>query len=247
MASAEERLEPEVLSLGPRPFRGPSRRLLALVLVTALLIAAGSVAWWLRTRPTNDFGFTDLQDVYAGMVRADGTNDLAELNRDRPRPAADAVTPDACRPLFETTLADQFPVAALDGVSTYWLGGGSSSAVSLFTLRYADSQTAAREYQTVADALAACGGEQLTLGRNSARVAATPASYESGVRTQLGYLVTLSTGDRYAIAALQYANTITWQFRLEVGTQPYEPYVAQRLMDSFAAQLRSIEELRADR
>ena len=244
MASEEVRPDPEVLTLGPQPFRRPSRRALVLVLVAALLLAAGAAVWWQRSRPTNDFTFADLQDVYAGMVRADGTNDAAVLTRDQPRPAPVAVTPAACLPLVETTLADQFPAKALDGVSTYWLGEGSTSAVSLFTLRYPDSATAVREYQAIDAALASCGGEQVSIGPNSAVVTATPVSSANGVRSQLGYLVTLSTGDRYAMVVLQYENTITWQFRLEFGTQPYQPYVAQRVMDSLVAQVRSIQELR---
>ena len=132
----------------------------------------------------------------------------------------------------------------LDGVSTYWLGQGPTSAVSLFTLRYPDSATAARQYQAIADALATCDGNQLTIGRNQGLVTATPVSYENGVRSQLGYLVRLATGDLYAISVLQYANTITWQFRLEFGNQPYEPYVAHRVMNSLMAQVLSIQELR---
>ena len=245
MTSEEERLGPEVLAIEPLQLRRPSRRLLVLVLVAALLVAAGSVSWWLRSRPSGDFSFADLQDVYAGMVRADGTNDAAVLSRDQPRPDPVPVTPEACRPLVETTLVDQFPAAALDGVSTYWLGDGPSSAVSLFTLRYTDRATAAREYRLIADAVATCAGTGTVIGPNTGTVTATPVETASGVASQLGYLVTLGTGDRYAIAVLQYANTVTWQFRLEYGRTPYEPYVAQRVMDSFTAQLLSIAELRA--
>ena len=244
MASAEVRPGPEVLTLGPRPKRRPSRRLVVLVLVVALLATAGSVVWWLRSRPTNDFSFTDLQDVYAGMVRADGTNDAAVVSRDQPRPAPVAVSPDYCLPLVESTLADHFPPHALDGVSTYWLGEGASSAVSLFTLRYPDAATAVGQYQVIADALATCDGDQVSIAENTGTVTTTPVSVENGIHSQLGYLVTLDTGDRYAILVLQYENTITWQFRLEFGNQPYEPYAAQRLMDSFMAQVRSIQELR---
>jgi hypothetical protein len=207
-----------------------------------LLITAGLAVWWLRSRPTDDFTFADLQDVYAGMVRADGTNDSAVVSRDQPRPPPVSVSPLSCLPLVETTLADQFPADALDGVSTYWLGEGSSSAVSLFTLRYPDEATAVEAYQAIADARAGC--DQVTVDANSGQLTTTEVSYANGVPAQLGYLVTLTTGDRYAIAVLQYANTITWQFRLEVGNQPYEPYVAQRLMDSLVAQMRSIQELR---
>ena len=113
------------------------------------------------------------------------------------------------------------PPAALDGVSTYWLGQGPTSAVSLFTLRYPDRETAARQFQSITDALATCDGNQLTVGRNQGLLTATPVSYENGVQSQLGYLVKWETGDRYAISVLQYANTITWQFRLEFGNQPY--------------------------
>jgi hypothetical protein len=215
-----------------------------IALLVALLAAAGIAVWSLRPKPTDEFTFSDLQDVYAGMVRADGTNDAATMNRDQPRPPPDAVSPQSCLPLVETTLAERFPADALDGVSTYWLGQGPTSAVSLFTLRYPDTATAASKYQAIVDALAACDGTELTIGRNQGLVTATPVSYENGVRTQLGYLVKLSTSDRYAISVLQYANTITWQFRLEFGNEPYQPYVAERVMNSLMAQVRSIQELR---
>ena len=245
MASADARPDPEVLAFGPQPIRRPSSsRPIVIVLVAALLVTAALAVWWLRSRPTDDFTFADLQDVYAGMVRADGTNDAAVVSRDQPRPAPVAVSPDACLPLVETTLADQLPEEALDGVSTYWLGEGSTSAVSLFTLRYRDSPTAIREYQAIADALTTCDGETVTVGRDSGVVTATPVSTGNGARAQLGYLVTMATGDRYAISVLQYANTITWQFRLEFGSEPYQPYVAQRLMDALMAQMLSIQELR---
>ncbi len=244
MASADARPDPEVLAFGPRPIRRPSWRPVVIVVVAALLLTAALAVWWLRSRPTDDFTFADLQDVYAGMVRADGTNDAAVVSRDQPRPAPVAVSPDSCLPLVETTQVDQMPVNALDGVSTYWLGEGPSSAVSLFTLRYRDSATAVREYQAIADALTTCDGDQITVGRNSGLVTATPISTANGAGAQLGYLVTLATGDRYAISVLQYANTITWQFRLEFGNQSYQPYVAQRVMDSFMAQVLSIQELR---
>lgn len=244
MASADVRPGPEVLAFAPRPIRRPSWRPVAIVLVAALLVTATLAVGWLRSRPTDDFTFADLQDVYAGMVRADGTNDAAIVSRDQPRPAPVAVSPESCLPLVETTLADQLPANALDGVSTYWLGEGPSSAVSLFTLRYRDSATAVREYQAIADALTSCDGHQITLGRDSGLVTGTPVPTGNGAHAQLGYLVTLATGDRYAISLLRYANTITWQFRLEFGNQPYEPYVAQRVMDAFLAQVLSIQELR---
>ena len=178
------------------------------------------------------------------MVRSDGTNDAAVINRDRPRPAPVPVFPQSCLPLVETTLVDQFPVSALDGVSTYWLGQGPTSAVSLFTLRYPDRAISTREYQAVVDALSTCNGQHITIGRDQGLITATPVSFENGIQTQLGYLVALATGDLYAVSVLQYANTITWQFRLEFGNKPYEPYVAERVMNSFTAQVLSIDELR---
>jgi hypothetical protein len=245
MASADARPDPEVLAFGPQPIRRPSSsRTVIIVLVAVLLVTAALAVWWLRSRPTDELTLADVQDVYAGMVRADGTNDAAVVNRDRPRPEPVAVAPEACLPLVETTLADQLPAKALDGVSTYWLGEGSTSAVSLFTLRYRDSATATREYQGIADALSTCDGEKVTVGKDSGVITATPVSTRNGAHAQLGYLATMDTGDRYAITVLRYENTITWQFRLEFGREPYEPYVAQRLMDSFMAQLLSIQELR---
>ena len=93
--------------------------------------------------------------------------------------------------------------------------------------------------------LAACAdGHEITIGRNQELITVPRRRSENGVHTQLGYLVKLTTGDLYAISVLQYANTITWQFRLEFGNRPYQPFDAQRLMDSFMAQMLSIEELR---
>lgn len=153
-----------------------------------------------------------------------------------------SVSPLSCVPLVETTLADEFPADALDGVSTYWLGESSSSAASLFTLRYPDTATAVEQYQAIVDGRAGC--DQVTVDSTTGSITTTAVSHGNGVPAQLGYLVTMTTGDRYAIAVLQYENTITWQFRLEIGDQAYEPYVAQRLMDSLVAQMRSIQELR---
>lgn len=244
MASPDVQPDAEVLSFGPRPVRVRSWRPLVIAALAAVVLAAVLAVLALRPRP-HDFTFSDLQDVYAGMVRADGTNDAATLDRSQPRrPPAVAVSPLTCLPLVETTLAEQFPADALDGVSTYWLGDTSASAVSLFTLRYPDRAAAASQYQAIADALAACEGKELSVGRDSGVVTATPVSYQNGVRSQLGYLVKLATGDLYAISVLQYANTISWQFRLEIGNQPYQPYIAQQLMDSLMAQVRSIEDLR---
>jgi hypothetical protein len=245
MASSDVQPDAEVLSFGPRPVRVRSWRPLVIAAVAALVVAAVLAVLALRPQPPRDFTFSDLQDVYAGMVRADGTNDAATLDKSQPRrPPAVAVAPSTCLPLVETTLAEQFPAKALDGVSTYWLGETSASAVSLFTLRYPNRAAATSEYQAIADALAACDGQQLMIGRDSGLVTATPVSYENGVQSQLGYLVKLATGDLYAISVMQYANTISWQFRLEIGSQPYQPFVAQRLMDSLVAQVRSIEDLR---
>ena len=245
MTSPDVGTGPEVLAFGPRPARlTPSRRLVIVLLVAVLAVVGAGVWWSLRSRATDGLSLSDLQDVYAGMVRADGTNDAAVLSRDQPRAEPGPISPESCRPLVETTLADQLPPAALDGVSTYWLGEGPSSAVSLFTLRYRDRAAAEDGYQAIEDSLGSCEGQSVTVGRDQGVVTATPVSYSNGVRAQLGYLITMASGDRYAISVLQYANTITWQFRLEFGTQQYEPYVAQRLMDSFLTQLRSVEELR---
>ena len=132
MASADVHPGPEVLAFGPQRARRRPRRRVVLALIAVLALATGVVAWLVRPTATDDFTFSDLQDVYAGMVRADGTNDAAAMNRDQPRPAPAAVSPDSCMPLVETTLVDRFPAAALDGMSTYWLGAGPTSAVSLF-------------------------------------------------------------------------------------------------------------------
>ena len=176
MASADVRPGPEVLAIGPRPIRRPSWRPVVIVLVVALLVTVALVVWWIRSRPTDDFALADVQDIYSGMVRSDGTNDAA-VAEPGPAPAGPGGRlARSCLPLVDTTLADQLPANALDGVSTYWLGEGSTtSAVSLFTLRYRDSATAVREYQAIADALTTCDGNQVTIGRM--RVSSPPRRF----------------------------------------------------------------------
>src|SRR5215212_11622685 len=115
MASADVQPGPEILSFGPRPVRLRSWRPLVITVVVALVLTALLAVWALRPKPPGDFSFSDLQDVYAGMVRADGTNDAATLDRSQPRrPPAVAVSPLSCLTMVETTHEEEVPAEALD-------------------------------------------------------------------------------------------------------------------------------------
>src|SRR5215212_4503190 len=106
MASADVQPGPEVLSFGPRPVRLRSWRPLVITVVVALVLAAFLAVWAFCSKPAGDFPISESEDVYDGRVRADGTKDPATLYSSHPRRPPDvAVSPLACLPLVETTLA----------------------------------------------------------------------------------------------------------------------------------------------
>ncbi len=145
----------ELLSFGPKAVSRSSRRALAWSLV-AVVIAAGVYGVYLLVpAPLPNFTSEDLLGAYAGMVRSDGENEVSLLDRSKVAPSPLAVLPVSCAVLFEQTEGDMFPMAAVDGVSTYWLNEGSAS-ISLSTFRYPDAPTAVREFGTLASVVSPC-------------------------------------------------------------------------------------------
>ena len=243
MASTDAVAEPEVLSLGPRSrTRRPGRGSVAAVVVL-ILLAAMVGGWWLWLKPAPDFTLDALQDVYSGMVRSDGLNDLYTLEPGTiPEGEAVTVTPAECRPLFDTTEYNQFPSNAVDGVSTYWFG--DPSTVSLLTVRYPDRSTARRAYASVESALRACAESSIRLraDRPAVRVIPTEAMAVPSADSQLGYTYSPQARSRFAIHVMRYANTITWQYRYDSSATSYSALPATQLMTSLVTQMQAVQE-----
>lgn len=245
---ATEAAPPEVLEAAPRPV---NRRLLRTLVVAGLvaLLAVGGLAVWRQLQPPPDFTLAQLEGAYTGMVRSDGTNDVSTIDPSRFTDTPLRISPEACTPLFSSTVSNQFPPAALDGVSTYWLGGASSS-ISLFTVRYLDADAAAAAFRAVGDASTGCAGQTVTFSgaEGSGQVEAVPVAATADAPEQLAFALDRGPGQgRYALHLLRLSNTITWQYRYDTGPGPYDPTPAQQLMDGMSAQLLSVQRAAAGR
>ena len=243
MASTDAVAEPEVLSLGPTPRMRRPRRGSVTVVVILMVLAAMAGGWWLWLKPAPDFTLEALQDVYSGMVRSDGLNDLYTLEPGTiPEGETVTVTPAECGPLFDTTAYNRFPSDAIDGVSTYWFG--DPSTVSLVTVRYPDRSAARRAYVSVESALRVCTESSIRLrtDRRAVRVIPTEAMSVPGADSHLGYTYSPQAQSRFAIHVMRYANTITWQYRYDSSTSSYSALPAAQLMTSLVTQMRSVQD-----
>lgn len=240
---ADERApEPETLALGPRSSDPRLVRRLVALGVAAVLALVGWTAWQ-RFKPLPDFTLEQLQGAYAGMVRADGTNDVSTIDPGKfPDPPL-TVDPVGCTPLFATTVSNQWPRPAVDGVSTYWLAGPDS--VSLFTVRYVDPDAAAAAYREVDDAVTACEGQTIRFsGREgSGRLQRVPVAPGEHAREQLAYRLDRAGGQgRYVLHLLRLDNTVSWQYRYQAGADAYDPTSAEQMMEGLATQLLSVRQ-----
>jgi hypothetical protein len=244
VASTDAVAEPEVLSLGPtpRPPRRPRRGSVAVVVIL-IVLATMAGGWWLWLKPAPDFTLEALQDVYSGMVRSDGLNDLYTLEPGTiPEGEPMTVAPAECAPLFDTTEYNQFPSDAVDGVSTYWFG--DPTTVSLLTVRYPDRSTARGAYAAVKSAMDACSESSIRLrtDRQAFRVIPTEAMAVLGSDNHLGYTYSTQPRSRFAIHVMRYANTITWQFRHDSSATSYSALPATQLMTSLVTQMRAVQD-----
>ena len=127
--------------------------------------------FWPQQAPL--FSLSSLQGVYAGMVRSDGTNDASVINPRLTSEEDGYIVPSACTPLFEATVLNRAPQDALDGVGTFW--ELNSSAVSLFTYRFADVAQADREFERLATVLDNCRDNRVEVHARPASRACSPA------------------------------------------------------------------------
>ena len=233
--------EPEVMAFGPRRPTRRRRRFIGVAVLVVAALAVGVLVWSLRPRPPRDLTLPDLQNVYFGMVRSDGMNNAYTIDPARFPARAEKMHPEACRPLADSTMFNQLPAGAQDGVSTYWLDQGTAT-VSLFTLRFLDTAAARLEYESIEEALRVCSAPGVTVrvSLDTGTVARTTVDHRNGIRSQLAYVFTRRSGGTYAFHVVQYANTVTWQFRYDSRDAPYRPEAAQQLTDGFVTQLQAV-------
>jgi hypothetical protein len=229
----------DVLVHGSDEPRRLSRRGLAVLIAAVLVVVAGVAAVRLWPRPAPPFTLADLQGVYAGMVRSDGTNDASVIDPRRLAGQPGTVVPTDCTPLFEATVLNRPPGAALDGVGTFWATG--PSGISLFSYRFADVPGAGREFTRVAGAFDRCRGTRVDVRAQPAAAGVLDALRRDG--TQLAYVLAPPGGAKIAVSVLLFSNTVTWQYRYEPVPGPYAPQTAQNVMDSLADQMRAVQKL----
>jgi hypothetical protein len=179
------------------------------------------------------------------MVRHDGTNDASVIDRRWTSEQDGYVRPPACEPLFEATVLNRAPREALDGVGTFW--DIDRSSVSLFTYRFADVESADREYQRLAAVLENCRDVPVQVHARPATrgmLTVTPLILDSKAPPQIAYLLTSNDGTKLAFHVLAFSNTISWQFRYVPALDTYLPVTAQRVMDSLTEQMRAVQDLR---
>lgn len=221
-----------------------SRRGRFLLVAIAVALLAGLLLWRFWPAPAPIFALSDLQGVYAGMVRSDGTNSASVIDRRWSSEQDGYVLPAACEPLFEATVLNRAPREALDGVGTFW--ELNRSAVSLFTYRFPDVASAEREYERLSTVLDNCRDVPVQVhARPASRgmLTVTPLILDSNAPPQVAYVLTTNDGTKLAVHVLAFSNTVTWQFRYEPVLGAYLPLTAQRVMDSLTDQLRAVQEL----
>ena len=236
--------KPEVLTVGPGEAGRLSRRGKFILVAVVVALLAGLLLWRFWPTPAPLFALSDVQGVYAGMVRSDGTNEASVID---PRSMSEQdgyILPTACEPLFEATVLNRPPREALDGVGTFW--ELNRSAVSLFTYRFADVASADREYQRLIAVLDNCRDVPVQVhARPASRgmLTVTPRHLDTNAPPQIAYVLTTNDGTKLAVNVLAFNNTISWQFRYEPVLGTDLPLTAQRVMDSLTDQMRAVQDL----
>ena len=244
VTTASPQSGPEVLTVGLGEAGRPKRWRKRVLVGIALALFAGLMLWRFLPARAPLFSLSDVQGVYAGMVRNDGTNSASVIDRRWSSEQDGYIVPAACGPLFEATVLNRAPAEALDGVGTFW--EIDRSAVSLFTYRFADVSTADREFNRLTTVLDNCDHARVEVhARPASRglLTRTALASESDPPAQIGYVLTNNAGAKLAIHVLAFSNTVSWQFRYEPVPGSYSPLTAHRLMHSLADQMRAVQDL----
>jgi len=244
VTTASPQSQPDVLTVGLSEAGRLSRRSKFLLVAVGLALLAGLLLWRFWPTPAPLFSLSDLQGVYAGMVRHDGTNDASVINPRQISEAEGYILPAACEPLFEATVLNRPPREAVDGVGTFW--ELDRSAVSLFTYRFGDVASAEREYQRLIAVVDNCRDVPVQVhARPASRgiLSITPPAVDKNAPPQMAYVLTTNDGTKLAVYVLIFNNTISWQFRYQPATTNYQLLDAQRVMDSLTDQMRAVQDL----
>jgi hypothetical protein len=244
VTTASPQSEPEVLTVGSGESGGLSRRGRFILVAMVIVLLAGLLVWRLWPAPAPLFTLNDLRGVYAGMVRHDGTSHASVINPRVNSEQEGYILPAACQPLFEATVLNRPPRDALDGVGTFW--DIDRSSVSLFSYRFADVESADREYQRLAAVLENCRDVPVQVhARPASRgmLTLTPLILDSNAPQQMAYVLTTNDGTKLAVHILAFSNTVSWQFRYVPSLDTYLPVTAQQLMDSLTDQMRAVQDL----
>jgi hypothetical protein len=244
VTTASPQSEPDVLSVGLGEAGRLSRRGRLVLVAVGLALLTGLMVWRILPPRAPMFSLADVQGVYAGMVRSDGTNSASVIDPRWSTEQDGYIVPAACGPLFEATVLNRPPPRALDGVSTFW--EIDRSAVSLFTYRFADIAEADREFNRLATVLDSCDQARVEVHARPATrglLTRTPLAPKTDPSAQIGYVLTNNAGAKLAIHVLAFSNTVTWQFRYEPVPGAYSPVTAHRLMDSLTDQMHAVQDL----
>jgi hypothetical protein len=243
VTTASPQSKPDVLTVGLDEAGRLSRRVRFVLVAVGLALLTGLLVWRFMPAQAPLFSLADVQGVYAGMVRSDGTNSASVIDPRWSTEQDGYIVPAACEPLFEATVLNRAPQEAVDGVGTFW--ELDRSAVSLFTYRFADVADADREFRRLATVLDNCELAHVEVhARPASRgvLSRTPLAPDSDP-PQIGYVLTNNAGAKLAIHVLTFSNTVSWQFRYEPVPGAYLPLTAQRVMDSLADQMRAVQDL----
>lgn len=239
---AEQSAAVEELILGPRSDRQLPRRLLLVAAIVAISLIGMLGVWRAWPRPPVPLTLGELEDAYAGMVRANGVSGTSVLTRGDHPPTPLQVSRPACLPLVENALDNHFPDAARDGVATYRLEGTRTTA--LFTLRFDDTAAAQSELATVAAALDECADQDFVLSspdwpRSVKWRSTVRRTSEQAAANRFGY--SLSSPDGLIVSELtSYLNTVNWQFSYAGDVTTYVPDPADDLLTGLHHQLDTV-------
>lgn len=219
------------------PWRIP-RRGLGLALLVALLIAMAAVGWMLRPRPTPPLTLPELQGIYAGMVRGDGTSQASVLTRQNSPGVPITVGPSDCAAAVEMPFANVFPTEAVDGVGTWWLG---TETTSLFTFRFADETAARAEFDRVVAAVNRCDHARVAVRlQRERRHTGTLDRLDDGTDPDRAALIWRTEDGYSALQVWRRLNTLSWQYRYRAGEARYDPVAADQVQQSLQAQFTSV-------
>ena len=242
MASPQS--EPDVLTVGLGEAGRLSRRGKFVLVALGLALLAGLMVWRFLPARAPLFSLSDVQGVYAGMVRSDGTNrrlgDRSSLEQrtgwvHRPGRLWTVVRGDCVEP----------PPARSARRSQHLLGARSFGglALHLSVRRRGESgprvQSAGHSARQLRSS--SCGGARAPGEQRLADPYAAGSRQRSAA--QIGYVLTNNAGAKLAIHVLAFSNTVSWQFRYEPVPGTYLPLTAQRVMDSLTDQMRAVQDL----